>query len=85
MNKQLHALSKKELFLIWNLLVDKDDEIFGFPYIATSSIDDQKIKIFCYGNCDMGSKDKVAYVSKNELNELINKVSTRIDLKGVKK
>lgn len=76
MNKQLHALSKKELFLIWNLLVDKHDE--------TSGIDDRKMKIFCYGNCDMGSKDKVAYVSKNELNELINKVSTRIDLKGVK-
>jgi len=61
--------TKKELFLIWNLLLDCHDN--------------QKI-IFCYGNCDMGSKDKIKNMNQNELIQLIDKVSTSIDLKGVK-
>jgi len=71
MDKQEHALSKKELFLVWNLLLDKYEDTC-----------DRKSKIFsffCYGNCDMGSKDKLESINQNELIELIDKVSTRID------
>jgi len=62
-------ITKKELFLIWNLLVDCQNT--------------GDLKILCYGNCDMGSKDKWEHVNQNELIELIDKVSTSIDLKGV--